>query len=92
MSLVFKLILIFLISKNIKIKKGIKIPICFIKKITGNFTWSIMLGFSTPALSNPYVKVINSLLNSQIMCGISKTRKTSIEIKYLKSNFLSFKK
>ena len=89
MSLVFKLILIFFMSKNIKIKKVIKIPICLIKKITGNFKWSIMFGFSTPVLSNPYVKVINSLLNSQIMCGISKTRKTSIEIKYLKSNFLS---
>ena len=46
MSLVFKLILIFFMSKNIKIKKGIKIAICFIKKITGNFKWSIMFGFS----------------------------------------------
>ena len=92
LSLNFKFILIFLTNSQDNIKKGIKIPNCFKKKITGNLIWSIKLDCSNPVLANPYVIVINSLLFNQIKCGTKTTKKTSSVIRNLKSNFLSFLK
>ena len=90
LSLKFKLNLIFFTNNLHNINKGIKIPICFNKKIAGNLIWSIKLDCSNPVLANPYVIVMNSLLFNQIKCGTKTTKKTSMVIRYLKSNFLYF--
>ena len=54
--------------------------------------WSKIPEPSNPVRFNPYVMVIKSLSKSQIKWGTNKTKKTSIVIKYLKSNFLVFLK
>ena len=72
------------------IKNGIKIPICFNVNINGYLRWFIICPSSKPALAKPYLIVIKSLLNNQIICGIKITKNTSKETKYLKSNFLDF--
>ena len=90
LSLKLNLNLIFFINSQTKIKNGINNPICFIKKISGNFMWSIKLDCSNPVLASPYVIVINSLLLSQIKWGTKIIKNISKVIRYLKSNFLSF--
>ena len=62
LSLKLILKLIFFTNNQIKIKKGIKIPICFARKITGYLMWSNKIDCSEPVLANPYVIVIKSLL------------------------------
>ena len=91
LSLKFKLILIFFKIKNNIIKTGNKIKTCLIKKIIGNFKWFTELTSSSPALEKAYLIVIKSLLNNQTKWGTKRIKNTSIDIKYLKSNFLSFK-
>ena len=53
LSLKLNLNLIFFINSQTKIKNGINNPICFIKKISGNFKWSIKLDCSNPVLASP---------------------------------------
>ena len=79
-------------NKYTKRKNGINIPICFIKKINGYVKWSIIPDPSRPVLFKPYKIVMKSFLKSHIRCGTNKTKNTSKEIKYLKSNFLVFLK
>ena len=43
----------FLVSRNIKKKKGISIPICLNKKISGYLIWSKYTESSKPVLFNP---------------------------------------
>ena len=92
LSFIFSLNFIFLVSNQIKKKKGTSIPICFDKNNNGLRMWSKIPEPSNPVRFNPYVIVIKSLLKSQIKWGTNKTKKTSIVIKYLKSNFLVFLK
>ena len=90
LSLKLSLNLIFFTNSQTKIKNGISNPICLIKKMNGNFMWSIKLDSSNPVLASPYVKVMNSLLLSQIKWGTRIIKNISKDIRYLKSNFLSF--
>ena len=91
-SFKFNFLGIFFISSHTKIKNGIKIPICFNVNINGYLRWLIICPSSKPARAKPYLIVIKSLLNNQIICGIKITKNTSKETKYLKSNFLDFLK
>ena len=53
LSLKLKLSLIFFTNNQNKNKNGISNPTCFIKKINGNFIWSIKLDCSNPVLESP---------------------------------------
>ena len=53
LSLKLNLNLIFFANNQTKIKNGINIPICFIKKISGYLIWSIKLDCSNPVLASP---------------------------------------
>ena len=88
LSLGFIFILIFFIINLIKKKKGIKIPNCLRKKISGYLKWLINSFWSIPVLSMPYLIVTKSLLPNQIKCGINIIIKISQEIIYLKSNLI----
>ena len=57
------------------------------QNINGWFIWLIILLFSKPVLFKPYKIVMKSFLKSHIRCGTNKTKNTSNDTKYLKSNF-----